>query len=147
MAYTVGFPPTGLKHANLDQPSLRQETGETGDVGDEKASGELTGAELAGWHDPYAEAAERALGRISRPEYPAGMIHWLCEASPRLYAELTERLPEAAHRLWEANAPMEQFEQVLTALVKGHHTACQLYEAHLSVREQREGRTKKRTTR
>jgi len=85
--------------------------------------------------DPYAERLGAAMREVGRPDYPAGLIPWLGETNPRLYAELTERLPEDIQRLWEAHAPLEQFEKVLAHLLDAHRSACAVYKAHLEARQ------------
>ncbi len=77
--------------------------------------------------DLYAERMQATLREINRPDYPAGMILWLEQANPILYLELTGRLPDEIHRLWEARGPLEQFENVLARLVQTHRQACELY--------------------
>lgn len=141
MAYTVGFPPTGPKQSHLDRPSLPQKTGESGDAGDEMATAKPTTEGPAGQHGPSAEALDRFMRELNRPDYPQGMIPWLAGANPWLYAELTERLPENIKRLWEAHAPLEQFEKVLADLVDAHRRACAIYKAHLEARERSLRRT------
>ena len=73
--------------------------------------------------DPYAERMQAALRKINSPAYPAGMIQWLKKAEPELYKSLTERLPDEIQRLWEAHAPLEQFEEALARLVSQHRRA------------------------
>lgn len=93
--------------------------------------------------DSYAERLQVALKQLNRPGYPVGMILWLATEQPRLYAELTERLPAEIHRLWSEHAPLEQFENALNRLLETHREACALCQAHISkVREcdEREGR-------
>jgi len=82
----------------------------------------------------YAQRLQACLALINSPDYPAGMVPWLDEAYPRLYAELTSRLPDDIHRLWEAHAPVEQFEGALNRLLGPHRQACALYRAHLSAK-------------
>ncbi len=88
-------------------------------------------AELVG-SDPYARRVQTALQQINRPDYPAGMINWLQEASPLLYEELTGRLPDEIHDLWSEHAPLLKFEDVLRTLVETHQSACQLYRTYLA---------------
>ena len=89
--------------------------------------------------DPYAERLGAAMREVARPDYPTGMIPWLGQANPRLYAELTERLPDEIHRLWSGHAPLEHFERVLHAWLETHRRACALYEAYLTARRERQG--------
>jgi len=83
----------------------------------------------------YARRAQEALASVCRPDYPQGMILWLGEASPRLYAELTERLPGEIHRLWSEHAPLEKFQAILDRWKQTHAQACVLYRAHLAARK------------
>ncbi len=76
-----------------------------------------------------------ALHEINQPESPAGMILWLGEAHPDLYDELTEWLPDEIHRLWEAHAPLQQFEETLARLVSEHQRAVALYRACLATQD------------
>jgi len=88
-----------------------------------------------GAKDPYQTAAEEALRAICDPDYPAGMILWLERANPRVYAELTERLPDEIHRLWSEHAPLPKFQDVLDRWKQTHAQACVLYRAHLAARK------------
>ena len=89
--------------------------------------------------DPYAERMQVALRKINSPAYPAGMILWLEKTEPELHAELTERLPDEIHRLWEAHAPLERFEKTLSRLVSEHRRACALYRAYLATQHVQDG--------
>jgi hypothetical protein len=82
--------------------------------------------------DPYARRVQAALQQISRPDYPAGMIIWLEEASPLLYDALTESLPDEIHHLWSEHAPLSQFEDSLRAIIETHQSACALYRTYLA---------------
>jgi hypothetical protein len=85
--------------------------------------------------DPYQCLARSALAKICRPDYPAGMIPWLGENHPSLYAELTTNLPDEIHRLWAARAPLDEFERTLGLWLEAHRTSCELYRiAHASPR-------------
>lgn len=79
--------------------------------------------------DPYAERMRAALRDINPPDYPAEMIPWLGTAHPNFYAELTSRLPDEIHRVWNEHAPLEEFEIVLARLVSLHRQCCDLYRA------------------
>jgi hypothetical protein len=79
--------------------------------------------------DPYAERLGAAMREVARPDYPAGMIPWLGEAHPVLYAELTEGLPNAMQRLWSAHAPLEDFDRIIGLWLEAHQTACGLFKA------------------
>jgi hypothetical protein len=80
--------------------------------------------------DPYAERMRDAWRQVCRSDYPAGMIPWLGEAHPGLYAELTERLPDQIQHLWEARAPFRDFEAACQELVECHRSAVQLFRTH-----------------
>jgi hypothetical protein len=88
---------------------------------------------------PYAEHMQAALRKINSPAYPAGMILWLEKAAPELYADLTERLPDEIHRLWEAFAPLGQFDETLVRLVSQHRRASVLFRAYLASRDGENG--------
>jgi len=66
---------------------------------------------------------------VARPDYPAGMILWLGEANPGIYAELTVGLPDELQRLWSGRAPLEDFDRILGLWVEAHRTACELFTA------------------
>lgn len=91
--------------------------------------------------DPYAERMRAALREINWQDYPAGMIPRPGEEAASLYAMLTEDLPNEIHQLWEAHAPLQQFEETLARLVSEHHRAVALYRAYLVSRGS-ENRTK-----
>ncbi len=82
--------------------------------------------------DLYAEHMQAALREINRPDYPAGMIPWLGENAPGLYAILTEDLPNEIDQLWNARAPIVQFEETLRRLVKLHGRCCEFYCQHIA---------------
>jgi|SRR5437879_1628173 len=81
----------------------------------------------------YAWRVGNVLREISRADYPAGLIPWLEQAYPRLYTELTSRLPDDIHRLAKALAPFDEFERVLNRWLDAHREAGALYPSHLSV--------------
>jgi TubC N-terminal docking domain len=81
------------------------------------------------WRDPYARRLQAALTEICRPDYPAGMIPWLGERYPRLYAELTTRIPNDLSRIWRDQAPLEKFDLVLTRWSEIHWAAQELFRA------------------
>ena len=81
--------------------------------------------------DPYAWWISNALRELTRADPPAGMIPWLEQAYPWLYAEVTSRLPEDIHRLAKALAPFDEFERVLNRWLDAHREADALYRAHL----------------
>jgi hypothetical protein len=91
--------------------------------------------------DAYGERLGNAMQSLASPEYPAGMIVWLGDACPILYTELTERLPDKIQRLWEAQAPLDEFERVLDLWKEAHRTGCRIYRQHLVAekRGEREG--------
>lgn len=77
--------------------------------------------------DEYSQRLKAALHSICRPDYPMGMIPWLGEHRPDVYAELTEKLPEEMSRLWTAHRPIDEFNQVLRLWSEAHKKACNLY--------------------
>ncbi len=81
--------------------------------------------------NPYAECMQAALREINRAGYPAGMIVWLGENAPGLYAKLTEDLPNEIDRLWNTHAPIAQFQETLRRLVKLHAQCCEFYHQHI----------------
>lgn len=87
----------------------------------EKNADSLTGS------DPYADRMQAVLRLLRRPDYPQGMIVWLAKAYPRLYCELTERLPDELNHLWRERRPIERFERVLQTWVEIHQNACTLF--------------------
>jgi hypothetical protein len=82
--------------------------------------------------DAYAKRLRALMQPIRSPDYPGGMIPWLDDACPILYTELTERLPKEMQRLWEARAPLDEFERVVDLWMEALQTACKMYEQHLA---------------
>lgn len=95
--------------------------------------------------DPYAERIQTAFRQINRSDYPAGVIAWLEAANPRLYAELTQRLPEVLQQIVENRAPVERLEGILRRLVEIHSQACALFRAHLVATNNRQPENAKST--
>jgi hypothetical protein len=77
--------------------------------------------------DPYQKLAVACLAKICRPDYPAGMVPWVRDAHPSLYAELMTNLPDEIHRLWVEGAPLDEFERILNIWLEAHRTGCELY--------------------
>lgn len=90
--------------------------------------------------DPYAERMQAAIRAVCRPDYPAGMVPWLAEHEPALYEELTGRLRDEINWLWDAHAPIEEFQRVLDAWIEAHRQGCALYREFLAA--QSDGATK-----
>lgn len=108
LARTQGVPsdvPLGTAHGTLAQPKRVAES------------------------DPYAERMQAAWLQVCQPDYPVGMIPWLGEVHPRLYSELTERLPDQIQQLWSEGSSLELFESVLMRLISLHRQCCELYRA------------------
>jgi len=82
--------------------------------------------------DLYADRLGAAMQSLARPEYPAGMIPWLGEAHPALYAELTARLPDEIQRLWEAHASIDDFQSVIDLWIEAYRTGCEMYQRELA---------------
>jgi hypothetical protein len=94
---------------------------------------------LEAWHtafptDPYAQRLRTAMRELVHREYAAGMIIWLRQACPALYLELTEGLPNKMQSIWEAQAPVEEFQNVVNIWLKAHRTSCEIYEKYLGSR-------------
>jgi hypothetical protein len=70
---------------------------------------------------------EGALSKINRPDYPAGMILWLEQAAPGLYAELTSGIPNEIDQIWNEHESLDEFEAALDRLVAAHREAGRLY--------------------
>jgi hypothetical protein len=79
--------------------------------------------------DPYSRRFSTAMREVARPDYPVGMILWLGEANPALYADLTVRFPDELQRLWSEHAPLMDFDRILRLWVEAHRTACRLFKA------------------
>jgi hypothetical protein len=60
---------------------------------------------------------------------PAGMFVWLRSHAPRLYADLTDRLPDRIQRLWEEGASVEEFKLAVRRLEESHRAARGFYDA------------------
>lgn len=90
--------------------------------------------------DRYVCRAKTILLEVCEHDYPDGMIPWLEQADPRLYSELTSRLPRKIERLWEDLgpalwedlAPFDEFERALQQFLHTHREACAIYHRHLS---------------
>jgi hypothetical protein len=77
--------------------------------------------------DPFAALMEGTLSKINRPDYSGGMIPWLEQAAPALYAELTSRIPDEIDQIWNEHESLDEFEAALDRLVAVHREACRLY--------------------
>jgi hypothetical protein len=75
----------------------------------------------------YHARVEAALDAICRSEYPSGMILWLERADHSLYDSLTCSLPNLISRLWNARAPLNQFERVMDEWLAVYTRACVLF--------------------
>ncbi len=75
----------------------------------------------------YHARVETALGVICRPDYPPGMILWLETADSDLYDRLTCRLPNLISGLWNAHAPLNEFQTVVDEWLNSHERACTLF--------------------
>jgi len=82
--------------------------------------------------EPYAERVRSTLKALCPPDYPAGMVEWLERARPDLYEDLTSRIPAKIDRLWDAHAPLDEFQAALDRMAAAHREACQLYREHLA---------------
>lgn len=72
----------------------------------------------------YHDRVESTLKAICRPDYPPGMILWLETADPVLYDRLTCTLPDLISRLWDAHAPLSEFERAVVEWLSAHRKAC-----------------------
>lgn len=88
---------------------------------------EITGEEKEIAVDPYQQRLREVLLQTAKPDYPAGMVHWLETGNPRLYEEITGRLPDLIHCLWAARAPIEEFQRVVDQWLAAHRGACSLF--------------------
>jgi hypothetical protein len=79
----------------------------------------------------YRARAEAALRAFCTRHEP-GTILWLDKNAPSLYEALTIRLPDEISRLWDARAPIEQFDAALRDLAETHRQAVALYRASLT---------------
>ncbi len=66
---------------------------------------------------------------VCRNHMPAGVLVWLKERAPHLYADITGRLPDLIQSLWEQGAPMEEFKAAVRRLEESHRAALGFYEA------------------
>lgn len=80
----------------------------------------------------YHARVEAALQAVCRPDYPIGMVPWLEQGNPALYENLTSHLPDLIHRLWEAHAPLEEFQRVVDEWLATHRRACDFYREQVS---------------
>ena len=80
--------------------------------------------------NPYADRMRAAWCEINRSHHPAGMIVWLGGTHTDLYKKLTGYLPDKIQRLWEARAPLSDFEAACTELVECHRSAVELFRRH-----------------
>jgi hypothetical protein len=84
--------------------------------------------------EDYHARVEAALGAVCRPDYPAGMILWLEKRDPVLYDDLTCRLPDLIDWLWNAHAPLEEFQRIVKSWLASHRRASELYRRQMSGR-------------
>ncbi len=63
-----------------------------------------------------------------RIQTPAGMMPWLRERAPRLYADITGRLPDRIQSLWEQGASIEEFKRAIVGLEEAQSCARSFYE-------------------
>jgi hypothetical protein len=75
----------------------------------------------------YHASVEAALDAICRPDYPPGMILWLESADAGLYNRLTRSLPNRISYLWNAHAPLDNFQTVVDEWLATHRRACSLF--------------------
>jgi len=87
--------------------------------------------------DPYEWRMQNALRQLYQRDYPTGMVLWLEQSYPPLYADLMKCLPDKIHQLWSEHADLRQFEEVLNQLLQTHRKACALYRAHLAAQQKR----------
>jgi hypothetical protein len=75
----------------------------------------------------YHARVEGVLDAICRPDYSPGMILWLGRADPGLYERLTFSLPDRISCLWNAHAPLNEFQSVVDEWLAAHRRACSLF--------------------
>ena len=79
--------------------------------------------------DAYSEKFQTAIQKVISSDCPAGVIQWLREAYPVLYAELVDKLPDEIHRMWSERARLDEFERIFNVWVQAHRTACEMFES------------------
>lgn len=85
--------------------------------------------------EDYHRLATAALRRIgAMPHLPAA-LRWLEHAHPDRYHELFHDLRDAIDALWDARAPLADFERALDAWVDAHQRAIADYTAAVSAQE------------
>ena len=77
--------------------------------------------------DAYGLAAEKALKRICARPYLPGAIAWLKRSNSSLHRMLTLDLPQQIDKLWDAQAPLEEFQAALDECVEVHAHVIELY--------------------
>jgi len=65
---------------------------------------------------------------VCRNHTPAGLLPWLRERAPHLYADITGRLPDRIQSLWEQGASMEEFKRAIVGLEEAQSCARNFYE-------------------
>ena len=65
---------------------------------------------------------------VCRNHMPAGVLVWLKERAPHLYADITGRLPDRIQSLWEQGASMEEFKRAIVSLEEAQSCARNFYE-------------------
>ena len=84
----------------------------------------------------YLESRGATFGRFAgvfraftyRNRTPAGLLPWLRERAPHLYADITGRLPDRIQSLWEQGASMEEFKRAIVSLEEAQSCARNFYE-------------------
>jgi hypothetical protein len=76
----------------------------------------------------YAEMARAALSRMHH-QHVDGVIRWIEQERPDLYQHLMVVLFEKINEMWNAQAPVEQFQKMLEEFAQAHAKACAEYRA------------------
>src|SRR3990172_10222507 len=63
--------------------------------------------------DTYWRAMTAAWRRIAENPYLPGMMRWLQKAKPRLHCEILQDIPERIDLLWDAGAPLAEFQELI----------------------------------
>jgi hypothetical protein len=56
------------------------------------------------------------------------MVPWLRENQPALYDQLVSNLPDEIHRLWEGQAPLDEFQRIIDIWLEAYRTGFEMYQ-------------------
>ena len=77
--------------------------------------------------DPYWSKVLAAWRQIASHDYLPGAMQWAQKHHPDRYHYLTTELPAAWERLWDAAAPLDDFQAALDAWVGAHEELIGLF--------------------